>query len=98
MWPICQTRTTTANPLLVKAFNETLFRRIVENDKILEKNNFIDLTMKLEPPENYLIYVTLPSVIGKQNQIFKHFRSERGQTRAENLCWILRHGSHFGQF
>lgn len=63
-WPICMPRTTTVSPVIAAAFNATLFRRVLEVQEGIEKDNeFVDLSVELDAGDNYFQTVTLPSLL-----------------------------------
>ena len=47
------------------AFNFTIHRRVFAVDSELEKGNNIDPSVQVTEPENNLLYITLPSILGK---------------------------------
>ena len=55
--------------MIPKALNQTLLRRVEDLAKQFQKSKFIDLSVKLQEPENHLIITTLPSVL---SNIYKY--------------------------
>ena len=50
--------------VIPKALNQTLNRRVEELEKRFQKSEFVDLSVKLQEPQNHLLITTLPSVLG----------------------------------
>ena len=50
--------------VIPKALNQTLNRRVEELEKRFKKSEFVDLSVKLQEPQNHLLITTLPSVLG----------------------------------
>ena len=50
--------------VIPNALNQTLNRRVEELEKRFQKSEFVDLSVKLQEPQNHLLITTLPSVLG----------------------------------
>ena len=49
--------------VISKALNQTIKRRVKGMSDGLQKNRFIDLSVKLKDPENHFAYTTIPWII-----------------------------------
>ena len=64
--------------VISKALNQTIMRRVKAMSAELQKNRFIDLSVKLKDPENHFAFTTIPWIISKYEHFFFHFLKMKG--------------------